>query len=269
MKKEFFANLSKILYNNDTQDKFQAFFDFYDDFKSENLIFDHENEVLLKDNLHPSLSVKKAIKMRRVSTLKSNEALAKMLHSIAHIEFSAINLALDSAYRFRFLPRNYYKDWLEVADDEIKHFNLLEKALNELGYKYSDFAVHDNLESALKATATSLKYRMAVVHRGLEARGLDANPFVVKKLQNYPHSLKTFLEQILKIILDDEITHVHKGDIWWKFAKDDEDDFLQICKDFKEFSLAGKILHRQARKEVGFSEEELNELEAFYSQKRF
>ena len=75
----------------------------------------------------------------------------------------------------------FYKDWLEVAKDEMKHFKLLNQALEELNFEYGSFEAHENLEDALKATKNSLKYRMGVVHRGLEAKGLDANPFVLKK----------------------------------------------------------------------------------------
>ncbi|TKX30355.1 DUF455 domain-containing protein [Campylobacter sp. MIT 12-5580] len=269
MNKEFFRNLENILYEQDLRLKFETFFDFYDDFKRELFIFDHEYKAVLKDNIHPNLSVKKPMKIRRVSKINSNEALAKMLHSIAHIEYSAINLALDSSYRFHGLDLSFYRDFLKIADDEIKHFKLLQRALSELGFEYGDFAVHDNLEAALKATANSLKYRMSVVHRGLEARGLDANPFVVKKLQSTKHALKTFLEEILNTILEDEITHVSMGDIWWKASKDEKESFIQICEKFKEFSLAGKVLNTEARLKAGFDEDELKELESFYHNRGF
>lgn len=267
MKKEFFTHLEKILYSHDNEHKFNEFKHFYDDFKCLRFEFDFESRVVLKDTLPSNLRLKAPMKIRRVRKVNSNEALAKMLHSLAHIEFCAINLALDSAYRFRGLEFDFYKDWLEVADDEIKHFKLLESALNEMGFKYTDFEVHDNLEAALKATTHSLKYRMGVVHRGLEARGLDANPFVLKKIQNTTHSLKPFLEEILALILKDEINHVHKGDVWWKLAKDEHDDYLALCKEFEQFSLAGKVLNKEARLKAGFDESEFAQLERFYQQR--
>lgn len=267
MKKEFFSHLEKILYEANNERKFAEFWHFYDDFKCGAFEFDFEQRAILRDFLPPNLRVKAPMKIRRVRQLTSNEALAKMLHSLAHIEFCAIHLALDSAYRFRGLEMRFYKDWVEVVDDEIKHFQLLEKALNEIGFAYADFEAHDNLQAALKATTHSLKYRMGVVHRGLEARGLDANPFVVKKLQGTTHPLKPFLEEILELILRDEITHVRKGDAWWRFAKDDNDDFIALCKEFKRFSLAGKVLNKEARRKAGFDEGEFTRLEAFYAQR--
>lgn len=267
MKKAFFAELERILYAKER--KFEAFRHFYEDFKSGNFDFDFESKVLLKSTLSEHLCVKEPLKIRRARTLNSDKALAKMLHSIAHIEFSAVNLALDSAYRFRWLEPSFYRDWLEVADDEITHFSLLEKALNELGFKYGDFEVHTNLEDALQATAHSLKFRMGVVHRGLEARGLDANPFVVAKLEGTNHALKPFLREILAVILKDEITHVAKGDKWWRYAKDESDDFIALCKGFERFLLAGKVLNKAARLKAGFDESELAKIEAFYDQRGF
>ncbi|TQR33783.1 DUF455 domain-containing protein [Campylobacter sp. MIT 99-7217] len=265
MKKEFFENLEKILYAKNLDDKFRDFDDFYENFKTQSFVFNHEQEAIFKENFYPSKKILSPLKIRRIKNANSNESLAKMIHAIAHIEFSAINLALDASYRFKNLPQKFYEDWLEVADEEIKHFKLLQRALRELGFKYGDFAVHDNLENALKSTKNSLAFRMGVVHRGLEAKGLDANPFVLSKLQNTNHHIKSLLEEILSTILNDEIKHVKKGDFWWSFAKKDEDDFLHLCKKFIQFKLAGKVLNKEARLKAGFSEKELEELENFYS----
>ncbi len=262
MKKEFFDNLEQILYDKKTQ--FEKFADFYENFKSDKFYFSFEKERILKDNLHPHIKIKHPTKLRGVKNADNDYNLAKILHSIAHIEYSAIQLALDSSYRFSFLPRVFYESFLKIADDEIKHFCLLEKALNELGFKYGDFVAHDSLNAALKATANSLRYRMAVVHRGLEAKGLDANPFVLKKLENSTHALKSFLKITLKTILDDEITHVSAGDMWFKYAKDEQESFLDICAKFKEFVLAGRVLNEEARLKAGFEKQELKELALFY-----
>jgi uncharacterized ferritin-like protein (DUF455 family) len=56
-----------------------------------------------------------------------------LLHSIAHIEFNAINLALDAVWRFARMPAEYYRDWCRVAREEALHFGLLERHLESLG----------------------------------------------------------------------------------------------------------------------------------------
>jgi uncharacterized ferritin-like protein (DUF455 family) len=49
---------------------------------------------------------------------------AALLHAVAHIEFNAINLALDAAWRFAGMPEAFYRDWLRVAAEEAYHFTL-------------------------------------------------------------------------------------------------------------------------------------------------
>ncbi|HDV7519849.1 TPA: ferritin-like domain-containing protein, partial [Campylobacter jejuni] len=240
--KEFFQELQDILYEKNVTIKFHSFQNFYEDFKSHKFNFNHEHQSIFKKNTSQQITLLHPTRIRRPKFVNSTHALAKIIHSVAHIEFNAINLALDASYRFKNLPLQFYYDWLEVADEEIKHFKLLNSALKELGYKYGNFPVHDNLESALEATKDSLSFRMGVVHRGLEAKGLDANPFVVQKLQSSNHSIKNLLMEYLEIILNDEIKHVKKGDTWWKFANQNRYDFIELCKTFKQFSLAGKNL---------------------------
>src|SRR5690606_23852584 len=93
---------------------------------------------------------------------------AAFLHAIAHIEFNAINLAWDAVYRFRGMPAAYYVDWVGVADDEARHFMLLDTRLRELGYAYGDFDAHNGLWEMAVKTADSGRKRMALVPRVLE-----------------------------------------------------------------------------------------------------
>lgn len=197
-------------------------------------------------------------RIRRPKHIKSKESLAKLLHSIAHIEYSAIDLALDAIYRFRNLPIEYYQDWLEVALQERSHFALLRESLNALGYEYGDFEVHTQLFDASKATL-KLDERMALLHRGLEASGLDSNPFIVEKIRAFEYPLRESLLKIFEIILYDEIEHVRKGDKWWKFANTNHSPraYIELLQRFQRFCPTMKTLNLKARLEAGFSTEEL------------
>ncbi|MCX2717379.1 ferritin-like domain-containing protein [Helicobacter sp. MIT 21-1697] len=197
-------------------------------------------------------------KIRRPKHIKSIESFAKVLHSIVHIEYSAIDLALDALTRFKNLPLSYYDDWLEVALQESLHFRLLRECLNILGYEYGDFPVHSQLFDAQVATP-DFSNRMALLHRGLEANGLDANPFVANKVKAFEHSLTPKVLEILQIILHDEIEHVKKGDKWWRFANTQASaqDFVAILKHFEAFRPISKVLHYEARLQAGFSPQEL------------
>ncbi|TLD97488.1 ferritin-like domain-containing protein [Helicobacter jaachi] len=198
-------------------------------------------------------------KIRRPKHLKSIQSVAKVLHSIVHIEYSAIDLALDALYRFRHMPLEYYSDWLSVALQEAEHFELLRTCLQSLGYEYGDFPVHTQLFDAQVATP-HLYERMALLHRGLEANGLDANPFVTSKIATFEHSVTPHILSSLHIILRDEIEHVKKGDRWWRYASSNAtpEKFIAILKKFNYLCQMPKILNIDARLAAGFSLEELN-----------
>lgn len=139
---------------------------------------------------------------------------AALIHALAHIEFSAINLALDAAYRFQGLPADFYTDWLKVAAEEAQHFRLLREHLQGLGHDYGDFPAHAGLWALAQKTAHDPLARMALVPRLMEARGLDATPGIQRKLAGHQDAAGA---AILDIILRDEITHVAAGDRWFRY----------------------------------------------------
>ena len=141
---------------------------------------------------------------------------------MAHIEFNAINLALDAIWRFAHLPPDYYRDWLRVASEEALHFTLLSEHLARLGHAYGDFDAHDGLWAMTEKTAGDATARMALVPRTLEARGLDATPPMQARLRK-AGDLRAV--EILDVILRDEVGHVAVGNRWyrWLCARDGVD----------------------------------------------
>ena len=138
---------------------------------------------------------------------------AALVHAVAHIEFNAINLALDAIYRFRDLPVAYYADWISVASDEARHFGLLQARLLDLGVAYGDLPAHNGLWEAACATADSCLRRMALVPRVLEARGLDVTPGMIERLQRAGDERTV---AILETILEEEVGHVAIGTRWFR-----------------------------------------------------
>ena len=136
----------------------------------------------------PPLRSAKAVPNRSVFT---PQGMAAMVHAVCHIEFNAINLALDAVWRFAGMPSAYYRDWLRVAHEEATHFGLLQAHLQTHGHAYGDFDAHDGLWAMCEKTADDVLARMALVPRTLEARGLDATPLIQAKLQraNTPEAL--------------------------------------------------------------------------------
>lgn len=206
----------------------------------------------------PELVSPSCLKQRK---LGSELGRATLIHAITHIEFNAINLALDAVYRFRDMPDKYYTDWVQVAFEESYHFSLLTKRLDDLGYQYGDFPAHNGLwEMALK-TDHNVMVRMALVPRVLEARGLDVTPSMMKNLEKVG-DLQTV--EALKIILRDEIGHVAIGSRWFKYCcklngYDYEEKFRELLLEYMGGKLRGPF-HTEARIQAGFSPEEIEAL---------
>ena len=189
------------------------------------------------------------------------EGLAALLHAIAHIEFNAINLALDAAWRFDGMPREFHLDWLRVAGEEAYHFSLLREHLESLGMRYGDLPAHDNLWAMCEKTRSDVVARMALVPRTLEARGLDATPQIQQKLRQVKTSAAQRAIDILDIILRDEIGHVAIGNHWYRWlCQRDGLDPVAHYRTLAQRYDAPRIhppFNEQARKLAGFSDEEL------------
>jgi uncharacterized ferritin-like protein (DUF455 family) len=144
-------------------------------------------------------------------------ARAALVHAVAHIEFNAVNLALDACRRFAGLPPDYYRDWRSVAQDEARHFSMLSARLQELGSYYGAFGAHNGLWDAAEKTRHDVLERMALVPRVLEARGLDVTPAIIGKLEQAGDAATV---AILRTILDEEVRHVQIGTRWFRFLCD-------------------------------------------------
>jgi uncharacterized ferritin-like protein (DUF455 family) len=190
--------------------------------------------------------------------LGSNEGRAAFIHSIAHIEFNAIDLAWDAVYRFRGMPQQFYTDWVSVASDEARHFAMLRKRLKEFDHDYGDFNAHNGLWEMAEKTAHSGLERMALVPRVLEARGLDVTPAMIVKLRQLGDDATA---DILEVILHEEIGHVAAGSRWFRWycehqGVDPETTFRRLLVEYGRGVLYGPFnLH--ARSAAGFSDEEL------------
>lgn len=136
-----------------------------------------------------------------------------MLHALAHIEYSAIDLAFDLAGRFgASFPRAFVDDWFAVGADEAMHFALLDRRLKSLGSGYGALPAHDGLWEAAAATAGDPLARLAVVPMVLEARGLDVTPAAVARFEAGGDARSA---AILGRIYRDEIRHVAAGSKWF------------------------------------------------------
>ncbi|MFW2371642.1 MAG: ferritin-like domain-containing protein [Gammaproteobacteria bacterium] len=208
----------------------------------------------------PELVAARQVPRRNINTEQGRIVLA---HALAHIEFNAINLALDAAYRFRNMPRQYYSDWLKVAAEEAYHFTLLRQYLIDRGQDYGAYPAHNGLWEMAQKTAHDVMVRMALVPRVLEARGLDVTPGLIARLKQAGD--EAFVAH-LEIIHRDEIGHVAIGSHWFKYVceqrgLDARATFKQLIQQYMQGSLRGPF-DETARLQAGFSQQELADLAA-------
>ena len=209
----------------------------------------------------PNLVPPSAVTPRKMNT---PEGYAAMLHAICHIEFNAINLALDAAYRFRLMPDEFVYDWIQVACEEEYHFRLMSGRLKASGYAYGDFDAHNHLWDMAYKTAFDPLLRMALVPRVLEARGLDVTPGIRAKVAQRGD---TETCGVLDIIYRDEVGHVKIGNYWYQHlcrqrGLEPMALFRNLLSRYDMFVFRGYV-NLDAREKAGFSRFELDLLHDF------
>lgn len=215
--------------------------------------FEHPGRPAKPELVHP-----RELKQRKLSTQAGRAAL---LHAVAHIEFNAINLAWDAAYRFRGLPFAYVKDWASVAADEARHFAMVRDRLRELNTNYGDYPAHNGLWDMALRTQHDLVARMALVPRVLEARGLDVTPGMIDRLTQAGDTASV---AVLTIILEEERGHVDIGSRWFAYAckranLDAEATFQHLV--YTHMGTLRGPFNLEARHQAGFTQSELSWLQ--------
>ncbi len=191
---------------------------------------------------------------------------AALIHALTHIELTAVNLAWDTVYRYRNLPREYYDDWIHTAADETRHFLAMRERLRAMGFDYGDFPAHNRLWQHAVDTADDLMDRMAIVHRVMEARALDVVPLTLERFRTIGDAETA---AVLTEVANDETAHVGAGTRWFRYrcqeeGVDPDKKFFQLIMNYFSHYPRGPFNH-QARRKAGFSKNEMALLEAGYS----
>ena len=255
-----------ILASTDPQTKVKQLHHLFDEYQQQRVALDLSANLdfqeltlpgrPLKPELVPPLQAPK----RKMTTI---EGRAILLHSLAHIEFNAMNLALDAIWRFPDMPQQYYEEWLKVAKEEAYHFSLVNGYMQSFGFTYGDFPAHNSLWEMVERTTDAVIARMALVPRTMEARGLDAVPGIRDRFKQIKDNRAV---EILEIILRDEIGHVLIGNHWFNFlcARDNVSPittYRELAKKYHAPTLRGPF-NIEARQQAGFTAEELSLMES-------
>ena len=251
----------EILSLSDPQDKVNQVFQLFSDYHEQRIVLNAEVSLSAENMMLPGRPEKPIlvpplqVPRRKMDTV---EGRASLLHSLGHIEFNAINLALDAIWRFAGMPTQYYADWLKVAKEEAYHFSLVENYMQSFGYRYGDFEAHNSLWEMVERTTDSIIARMALVPRTMEARGLDAVPMIRERFKQIKESGAV---QILDIILRDEIGHVAIGNQWFNYLCGQNNlspiaTYQDLAITYRAPKLKGPF-NIEARRLAGFSPEEI------------
>lgn len=264
---EFFTALQTIRLESDIPRKLSALAEFDKALQAGTVSIDHGSaiEPVTAPSFAALCRIVHGSQVERRRNLGTAEGRAVFLHALAHIEYSAIDLSLDSCYRFRYLPPQYYEDWLRVTFDEARHFVLLQDLLAKLGYHYGSFSVHTGIHDAMARSAGSMRQRMAATHRHLEANGLDAHPELARKIKLFDDPMAREISAALKVIFDDEVTHVHAGDFWFRYACSLDHVGTEVFTEDVQQAIPGTKfprphINREARLRAGFTQSELDSL---------
>jgi uncharacterized ferritin-like protein (DUF455 family) len=196
-------------------------------------------------------------------SIRTAQGHAAIIHALTHIEFNAINLALDAVWRFPGMPPDYYWQWWKVAQEESVHFQLLSAHLHTLGRAYGSFPAHNSLWDMVERTRDDILARMALVPRTMEARGLDACPLMKEKLLGIADTAGA---AIIDIILRDEIGHVGIGNHWYRWLCAQR--YLDPLAEYPRLAQLHSAPNLRpphnidARRMAGFAEEEIAALQA-------
>ncbi len=224
---------------------------------------DPDSEILPIDDpgrpLKPELVDPRQLPRR---SFASEEGRIHLLHAFAHIEFNAINIALDAVYRFRQMPTRFISDWLLVATEEARHFQLLEAELQRRGSYYGDCQAHRGLWDMVCKTRDDPLHRMALLPRVMEARGLDVTPTMIVKFKQFGDQAAV---EIMEVIYRDEVGHVRIGNYWFNWLCQEQNLDAEVTfRELVDSYMGGKLrgpFNRAARLEAGFRRQELDALE--------
>ncbi len=263
MDANLYAQAHRLLLVSDQKEKCQGCLTLFEAWQLGKLSFDPIELDPIAEAGWPARLKKVAPRRLPKRGAHSQEARGALIHALTHIEFSAINLALDAIWRFRQMPQGFACDWLRVAYEEAIHFQMLHDRLEAHGLAYGDYPVHLSLwETALK-TAHDPLLRMALIPRALEARGLDVNPGMSARFRSAgDEATVAALERILR----DEVGHVAAGTRWFRYLCEErglEPEMTYFSLLDEHFTAAVRCpLHLEARLEAGFTEAELHQLKA-------
>jgi uncharacterized ferritin-like protein (DUF455 family) len=189
--------------------------------------------------------------------------LRLQLHGIFVGELQALEAAGRTLWDFPDSPWEFKMNMARQCWDEARHVQIFEKLIDHVGGEIGEFPESTFLFETSCHDDPVL--RVTGVNRCLEGLACDA----FRSLIDYGRtSGDEIIAQAVDFVLADELTHVRFGSEWVKKFTADDPERARRAKQFqnetdRSFAFGGgRVIAREERIEAGFSEEEVDELEA-------
>ncbi len=193
---------------------------------------------------------------------------ARLLHELANIEMQAMELCLRTYLEYPDSPPEFRRELAALALDEARHLGLCLEGLKTFEIQFGHWPIHLHLWKTVSSD-DSLLDRIVIVHRYLEASGLDAGNQIIDKLRSCQ---AVSIQKIMTTIHTDEIRHVDFGSRWYREickleGLDPEIDFPQRIEKLK-VRLPKRVekFDIKSRKLAGFLDSEIELLQSLRDQ---
>jgi uncharacterized ferritin-like protein (DUF455 family) len=197
-------------------------------------------------------------------SLRRLKGFSALMHALAHIELSAIEIASAQLFLYSHAPLVWIKDTAEILEQEIAHFKEISSALSQLGSQYGDLPVHDALWQTF-LQGTTWEEHAALVNRHQEAAGVDASAHLLEQmeiaLQEDPKgcAFLSAYRPLIEKLHREEIGHVAVGSrVWHRKDQNPESFFTLLEVRVRSPWSARQPLCELGRQRGGFHLEELD-----------
>jgi uncharacterized ferritin-like protein (DUF455 family) len=203
--------------------------------------------------------VAKAAKTRGLSTPHGR---ARALHTFLHHELQAAELMAWALLAFPETPLEFRAGLVRIALDEVRHMRLYTTQIERLGYHVGDFTVRDWFWDRIPACAEPASF-VAVMGLGFESANLEHTASFAARFREAGDEEGA---RIQELVGREEIGHVRFGAHWFA-ALTGSLDFASWSRalpaPLSPLLMRGRPLQRGARARAGFSEEFLDQLDAW------
>lgn len=210
-------------------------------------------ELVLSDRRHKPMGK---------NALERPERRLEVVHTFLHHELQAAELTAWALLAFPDTPRAFRVGLLGVLDDEVRHMRYYDEYLQAHGACFGAIPVRDWFWQRIPSCATPRAF-VATMGMGFEAGNLDHTRLFAARFRAAGDEAGARLQELVG---EEEIPHVRFARTWFlRFGG--RDDFAswraELPAPLSPILMRGKPLDRAARKRAGYTDQFLEELEAY------